>query len=101
MLSCKRFIPGFQTVWFRAGIPNHIPLPIEAGDKHWTIVVVATWLIGSDQWRFAPFWSHVAQAFAEASLAELARTTKELQGIFTVVRSNTGLHRPIVIVAER
>jgi len=40
---CFRTCVG--TVWFGAGIANQVTVTVEAGDKHWAIVLIATRLV--------------------------------------------------------
>jgi len=34
-----------RTVWFGAGIPNQVTVTVEARDKHWAVVLIATRLV--------------------------------------------------------
>jgi len=64
-----------------------IALAIETDDKHGASMTVADGLVGSDRRRLSALRGGVAEAFAEASMAELVGATKEFDGAVGTVGS--------------
>jgi len=88
------------TVWFGAGITNQVTVTVEARDKHWAVVLIATRLVtGKDRW-FAGLWGYVPKAFAEAARAKLCGTSKELNRIVCTERCNASHHGAVVLITE-
>jgi len=46
-------------VLLRARIADHITLPVQAGDKHWPPMLLASRLIRTDEWRLIALGRHV------------------------------------------
>jgi hypothetical protein len=69
---------GLSTALLRTHISQHIPLPVETGDKHWAAMFFATWLIARDQRRLILSRRGVAQRFAEAAVTELLGAAEKL-----------------------
>ena len=86
---------------FRAGVMNHVALPVQAGDEHRPAMVIATRLVGRKLRRLSPLRSHVSQPLAEAAPAELRRAAEEINAIVRVIRRAERLHRPKVLVTKR
>jgi hypothetical protein len=91
----------FRTALLGAPVPQHIPLPVEAGDKHGPAMPFAAWLVRGDTGRLVPSGGGVAQGFGEATLAELFGASEKLKRIVDVERGEQEFHRPIVLIAQR
>jgi hypothetical protein len=64
-----------------------VALAIEADDEHGASMAVAGGLVGSEHRRVPTLGRGVADAFAEAAMAELVGAAKEFNGKVGVVRS--------------
>lgn len=95
------FRPGIRAVRLRASVANEVPLPIEAGDEHGPIVVIAAGLVVRKHWRLSPLRRHVTQALTKATIAKLGGAAEELNRIVCAERGDRGRHRPEVFIAQR
>jgi len=77
-----------------------VALAVEADDEHGASMTIANGLVGSEHRRISTLGRGVADAFAEAAMAELIGAAKEFDGKVGVVRSDHGLHRAEVLVAK-
>ena len=77
-----------------------VALAVEADDEHGASVTFADGLIGGKYWRVAALRCAVADALAEAAMAELVGATKELNGKVGGIGSDCGLHGAVVLVAK-
>jgi len=77
-----------------------IALAVEADDEHGASVALAGGLAGGENGRVSALGRGVADALAEAAVAELVGAAKEFDGIVGVVGSERGLHGAIVLVAK-
>jgi len=77
-----------------------IALAVEADDEHGAPVALAGRLVGSDRRRVSAPGRGVAEALAEAAMAELVGAAKEFNGKVGVVGSDCGLHGAVVLVAK-
>jgi len=77
-----------------------VTLAVEADDEHGASVAIAGRLVGSEHGRIAALGGGVADAFAEAAVAELVSATEEFDGIVGVVGSQYGLHGAVVLIAK-
>ena len=91
----------FVAIGFGARVSHVIALAVEADDEHGTSVAIAGGLVGGEDWRVSAFRRGVADALAEAAVAELVGAAKEFDGIVGIVGSERGLHGAVVLVAER
>jgi len=66
------------TIWLRASISDCVAASVEAGNKHWPIVLIAAGLITRKERRFTILRGHIPEAFTEATMAKLRSTPKEL-----------------------
>jgi hypothetical protein len=94
------FHPRLPATRLGAHIPQHIPLPVEARDKHRPAVLVATRLVIRNCGRLIPDWSDVTQRLTEAAVTELFRAPKKLHRIIHAERSQQKLHGPVMLVAQ-
>jgi hypothetical protein len=76
-------------------------LPVEAGNEHGAIVLIAPWLIGGQERRFTALGCHISQPLAEAAVTKLGRTTEKFKGIVGAKGRDTSLHGAVVFIAER
>ena len=60
-----RFAARLRAIRLRAGKPDYIPLSVETGNTHWTVVRTAAWLVGTNKRRFTAHRSHVFQPYAK------------------------------------
>ena len=74
-------------IGFRAGVGHVIALAVEADDEHGASVAIAGGLVGGEDWRVSALGRGVADALAEAAVAELVGAAKEFDGIVGVVGS--------------
>jgi len=74
-------------IGFGAGVRNVVALPVEADDEHGASVAFADRLVGGEDRRVSTLGRGVADALAEAAMAELVGATKELNRIVGVVGS--------------
>jgi hypothetical protein len=88
-------------VWLRACVSDYVALSVERRNEHWAIVLITAWLISRKQRWLTALRRHVSQPFAEATMAKLSGTTKELNGIIGAERRNARLHRAVVLIAKR
>src|SRR5713226_5909142 len=95
----NRFASAFGAVGLWAGIANEITLPVQAGNEHGTVMVVATRLVGRNLRQLRPFRSYVSQALAETAAAKFGGTAKKLNRIISAEWRRGHLHRPIMLVA--
>src|ERR1700730_16741295 len=95
------FAARLRAIRLRAGKPDHIPLSVETGNEHRTVVVIAMWLVRTNEWWVAAFWRQISKPFAEAAVTKLRGTSKKLDGIISAEGREAGLHCPIVLIAER
>jgi hypothetical protein len=77
-----------------------IALAVETDDKHGTSMAVAERLVGSEHGRFSALGRGVAEAFAEAAVAEFVGAAKELNRVIRTVGSQRGLHGAVMLVAK-
>jgi hypothetical protein len=89
-----------SAVRLRASVGHVIALAIEADDEHRAPVAIASRLIGSEHGRVSAFGCSVADAFAEAAVAEFVGAAKEFDGIVGVIGSQNGFHGPVMLVAK-
>jgi hypothetical protein len=66
------------TIWLRASISDCVAASVEAGNKHRAIVLIAAGLITRKDRTVTTLRSHIPEAFAEATMAKLRSTPKEL-----------------------
>jgi hypothetical protein len=64
-------------VLLRAGVADHVTLPVQAANEHGPPMLVTTRLICADEWRLIASGRDVSQAFAKTALAELSRTPEK------------------------
>ena len=64
-------------VLLRAGVADHVTLPVQAADEHGPPMLFAARLICADDWRLIASGRDVSQAFAKTALAELSRTPEK------------------------
>jgi len=64
-------------VLLRAGVADHVTLPVQAADEHGPPMLVTTRLICADERRLITSGCDVPQAFTKAALAELSRTPEK------------------------
>ena len=83
-----------------AGVGYVIALAVEADDEHGASVALAGGLVGSEHGRGSALRRGVADALAEAAVAELVGAAKEFNGKVGVVGSDCGLHGAVVLVAK-
>jgi len=96
-----RFASAFGAVGLRAGVTDEIALPVQAGNEHGTVMVVATRLVGRNLRRLSPLRSYVSQTFAETAPAKFGRTAEELDRIIRAEGRRGHLHRPVMLVTQR
>lgn len=53
-------------------------MPIETGNEHRAIVLIAAGLVAGKNRRLIPFGGHIAEPFTETAGAKLGGTSKEL-----------------------
>ena len=95
------FASRLGAIRLRAGKPDHIPLSVEAGNKHWAVVGIAVWLVTTNERWLTAFWRHISQPFAEAALTKLCGTSAKLDGMICTEGRKAKLHCPIMFIAER
>jgi len=83
-----------------AGEGYVITLAVEADDEHGPAVTLAGGLVGCKNWRFSALGRGVADAFAEAAVAEFIGAAEEFDREVRVVRSESGFHGAVVLVAK-
>jgi hypothetical protein len=91
---------SLAAVGFGAGIGYLIALAVEADDEHGASMTVADGLIGSEDGRVFALGCGVADALAEAAMAEFVGATEELYGTVGAVGSQYELHGAVVLVAK-
>jgi hypothetical protein len=91
---------ALAAIGFGAGIGYVVALAVEADDEHGAAMALAVRLIGSEDWRIAPFGRGVPDTLAKAAMAELVGAAKEFDGIVGIVGSEYGLHGAVVLVAK-
>jgi hypothetical protein len=91
---------AFGAIWFRTGVGQVIALAIDADDEHGTAVTVAFGLIGSENGRSSTLRSRVADALAEATMAELVGAAEEFDGEIGAVGGESGFHGAVMLVAK-
>jgi len=91
---------AFWAIRFRAGISDAVALTIEADDEHGASVPVTTGLSGREDGWFAAFGCDVADALPEAAVAESVGAAEEVDGVVSVVGSQSKLHGAVMLVAE-
>ena len=102
LTSCfQPFAARLCAIRLRAGKSDHIPLSVETGNEHWAVVVIAMWLVRTNERWLAAFWGHISKPFAEAAVTKLRGTSKKLDGIISTEGREASLHCPIVFIAER
>src|SRR5580658_5396991 len=102
LTSCfQPFAARLRAILLRAGKPDHIPLSVETGNEHRAVVVIAMWLVRTNERWLAALWRHISKPFAEAAVTKLRGTSKKLDGIISTEGREAGLHCPIVLIAER
>jgi hypothetical protein len=77
-----------------------IALAVEADDEHGASVAIAGGLVGGEDGRLSALGRGIADALAEAAMAELVSAAKEFDGIVGVVGSECGFHGAEVLVAK-
>ncbi len=87
-------------IGFGAGVSYVIALAVEADDEHGASMAIAGGLVGGEDRRISALGRGVADALAEAAVAELVGAAKEFDGIVGVVGSECGLHGAVVLVAK-
>jgi len=97
--SCAEDARG--AVWFGAGVGEMVALAIDADDEHGASVVLADGLIGSESGRGSAVRGAVADALAEAAMAELVGAAEEFDGVFGAVGGESGFHGAVMLVAKR
>jgi len=85
----------------RAGKPDHIPLSVETGNKHWAVVGIAVWLVRTNERWLTAFWRRISQPFAEAALTKLRGTSAKLNRVICTEGRKAKLHCPKMFIAER
>src|SRR6202040_2495389 len=95
------FASCLSAIRLGAGKPNHIPLSVETGNKHWAVVSIAVWLVRTNERWLAAFWRHISQPFAKAALTKLRGTSAKLNRVICTEGRKAELHCPIVFIAER
>jgi len=87
-------------VGFGAGVGYVVALAIEADDEHGASVAIAGGLVGSENRGISAGWGCIANTLAEAAMAELVGAAEEFDGIVGVIRSESGFHGAVVLVAK-
>jgi hypothetical protein len=87
-------------VGFGAGVGQMIALAIDRDDEHGASVAVAGGLIGGEGGRNSAMRSAVTDTLAETAMAELVGAAEEFDGVFGAVRSESGLHGAVMLVAK-
>lgn len=77
-----------------------IALTIDADDEHGTTVTVASRLVGSENGRSSALRRGVADALAEAAMAELVGAAEEFDGEIGAVGGESRLHGAVMLVAK-
>jgi len=77
-----------------------IALAIDANDEHGTTVTVAFGLVGRESGWDSALRRRVADALAEAAMAELVGAAEELDGEIGAVGSQDRLHGAEMLVAK-
>jgi len=77
-----------------------IALAVEADDEHGASVALAGGLVGRERGRLSAPGRGVAEALAEAAVAELVGAAEEFNGKVGVVGSDCRLHGAVVVVAK-
>ena len=77
-----------------------IALAVETDDKHRASMAVAERLVGSEHGRFSALGRRVAEAFAEAAVAEFVGAAKKLNRVIGAVGSQRRFHGAVVLVAK-
>jgi hypothetical protein len=95
------FASRLRTIRLGAGKPDYIPLSVETGNKHWTVVRIAVWLVKTNERWLAAFWRHISQPFAIAALTKLCGTSAKLNRVICTEGRKAKLHCPIMFIAER
>jgi len=76
--SLCRFSARVSTIRLRARISDRVAASVEAGNKHWPIVLIAAGLITGTDRRFTILRGHIPGPFTEATVTKLRGTSKEL-----------------------
>jgi len=75
-------------------------MAVEADNEHGAPVTLADRLVGSEHRRVSAFWCGIADALAEAAMAEFVSAAKEFNGKVGAVGSERGLHGAVVLIAK-
>jgi hypothetical protein len=67
-----------RTIRFRASISDRVAASVEAGNKHWPIMLIAAGLITRKDRTVTTLRSHIPEPFTEATMTKLGGTSKEL-----------------------
>ena len=94
------FAARLRAIRLRAGKPDHIPLSIETGNEHRAIVMIAKWLVRTNERWFTAFGGHISKPFAEAAVTKLCGTSEKFDGVIGTEGREKRLHCPIVFIAE-
>ena len=76
---------SFGAIGFGAGVGHVIALAVEADDEHGASVAIAGGLVGGEDGRVPAYGRGVADALAEAAMAEFVGAAKEFDGIVGVI----------------
>ncbi len=91
---------AFGAIRFRTCVGQMIALAIDANDEHGAAVTVAFRLVGSEKGRSSALRRGVADALAEAAMAELVSAAEEFDGEIGAVRGESGFHGAVMLVAK-
>ena len=94
------FASRLRAIRLGAGKPDHIPLSVETGNKHWAVVGIAVWLVRTNERWLTAFWRHISQPFAKAALTKLRGTSAKLNRVICTEGRKAKLHCPIMFIAE-
>ena len=91
---------ALAAIGFGAGVGHVIALAVETDDEHGASVSVAGGLVGGQDRRISALGRGVADALAEAAMAELVGAAEEFDGKVGVIGSEYRFHGAIVLVAK-
>jgi hypothetical protein len=77
-----------------------IALAVEADDEHRSPMAVAARLVRSEHRFISALGRDVTDTLAEAAVAELVGAAEELNGVVGIIRSQSGLHSAVVLIAK-
>jgi len=77
-----------------------IVLAVKADDEHGASMALTDGLVGGEDRRVSALGCGVADSLAETAVAEFVGAAEIFDGIVGVVRSYSGLHGSVVLVAK-